>query len=208
MFNVSRSIATSTWVNLLGEKLTFLRSFLRQPTQIGAIAPSSSDLVATMIESFNWMNINAVAEYGPGTGVFTQAIMQNMKPETRFFAIEQSAEMVKATLKRCPSVKIYQDSVTNVQRLCEIESIDRLDAIISGLPWAAFPDVLQDQILNEIPKVLRPGGSFATFAYWQGLALPAGKRFSRRLRSHFSQVQRSKTVWKNMPPAFVYRCVL
>jgi phospholipid N-methyltransferase len=55
--------------------------------------------------------------------------------------------------------------------------------------------------------VLAPGGQFATFAYWQGMLLPAAWRFSRRLHRTFSSVQRSRTVWRNLPPAFVYRCV-
>ena len=62
--------------------------------------------------------------------------------------------------------------------------------------------------MQTMTQVLRPGGTFATFAYWQGLALPAGQRFASRLRSTFSRVQRSPTVWKNLPPAFVYRCTL
>ena len=161
-----------------------------------------------MVDSFDWDQIHAVIEYGPGTGVFTEAILKKIHPEANFFAIEQSKEMVEATRQRCPNAKILQDSVTNVQEICHQQSLKSVDAIISGLPWAAFPDVLQTEIMDSMLKVLRPGGTFATFAYWQGLALPAGKRFGRRLRETFSRVERSKTVWKNLPPAFVYRCVL
>ena len=194
--------------SLLGEKLTFLKTFLRQPTHIGAIAPSSPDLVRTMVDSFDWTDIHAAIEYGPGTGVFTEAILKKINPNAKFFAIEQSEEMVEATRKRCPEAKVIQNSVTNVQEICHEQSLKSVDAIISGLPWAAFPDQLQTEIMDSMLKVLRPGGTFATFAYWQGLALPAGKRFGRRLKSTFSSVERSETVWKNLPPAFVYRCVL
>ena len=192
----------------MGEKLTLLKTFLQQPSNIGAIAPSSVGLVSTMIESFDWENVQSAIEYGPGTGVFTERILKTMQEGTHFFAIEQSATMVEATLQRCPEVKIYQESVTNVQELCLKESIQNVDAIISGLPWASFPDDLQNEIMQTMTRVLRPGGTFATFAYWQGLALPAGQRFASRLRSTFSRVQRSPTVWKNLPPAFVYRCTL
>ncbi len=61
--------------------------------------------------------------------------------------------------------------------------------------------------MDAMFAVLAPGGQFATFAYWQGVALPSGKRFARLLDQRFSSVGRSRTVWKNMPPAFVYRCV-
>lgn len=192
----------------MGEKLTFLKTFLLHPTQIGAIAPSSPALVKAMIDSFDWAEIESVVEYGPGTGVFTEAILKKVRRSAHFIAIEQSKEMVAATLKRCPSAKVCRDSVTNVGKICEEQSIGQLDAIVSGLPWASFPEDLQDEIMNATTKILRPGGTFATFAYWQGLALPAGRRFSRRLQDTFSYVERSKTVWNNLPPAFVYRCVV
>ena len=50
------------------------------------------------------------------------------------------------------------------------------------------------------------GYVFTTFAYLQGLLLPAGQHFKRKLSDYFSQVRRSETVWFNLPPAFVYRC--
>ena len=101
---------------------------------------------------------------------------------------------------------VYHDSVGNVAQLCQQEGIDKLDAIICGLPWAAFSDLDQTQFLEATGRVLRRGGQFATFAYLQGLLLPAGQRFKRKLGEHFREIQRSRTVWANLPPAFVYRC--
>lgn len=191
----------------MGDKLTFLKNFLRHPTQVGAIAPSSPGLVRTMVEWFDWDNIRNVVEFGPGTGVFTEAIVERLRPDTSFFAIEQSADLVEATRKRCPGTTVCHDSVTNVKELCRQQSMDHVDAVICGLPWASFSESLQTEIMNAMLDVLPPGGRFATFAYWQGLALPAGFRFARRLRDTFSHVERSNTVWRNLPPAFVYRCI-
>jgi phospholipid N-methyltransferase len=102
---------------------------------------------------------------------------------------------------------VLEDTVTNVAQLCRQQSMDRVDAIICGLPWASFPPSLQSDIMDAMLEVLVPGGQFATFAYWQGVILPAGLRFHRRLRGTFSSVHRSRTVWRNLPPAFVYRCI-
>jgi phospholipid N-methyltransferase len=79
--------------------------------------------------------------------------------------------------------------------------------VISGLPWASFSATLQTDIFQAMFSVLRPGGSFATFAYLQGTKLPAGKRFAELLKKNFSSVVKSPVVWRNLPPAFVYRCV-
>ncbi len=190
------------------ESLTFLRNFIRHPVKVGAIAPSSRGLADMMVQSVDWDAADSVVEYGPGTGVFTERIVDRLKPDGRFFAIEQSAELAERTRQRCPGVTVYQDSVANVEALCEQQQIVRVDAILCGLPWAAFPESLQRECMDAMLRVLRPGGQFATFAYWQGVALPAGRRFSRLLRASFAEVRRSPTVWRNLPPAFVYRCRL
>ena len=153
-----------------------------------------------MVDWFDWASLRNVVEFGPGTGVFTQAIVERLDPQARFFAIEQAADMVQATRGRCPTTTVYHDSVTNVQELCREQSMDQVDAVICGLPWASFSESLQNEIMDSMLEVLPPGGCFATFAYWQGVALPAGLRFSRRLDDTFSSVQRSPTVWRNLPP--------
>lgn len=189
------------------DTLTFLKSFARHPTQVGAIAPSSPALVRTMVEWFDWDSARGVVEYGSGTGVFTEAVLESLSPAARFFAIERSPELAAATRTRCPTATVYQESVTEVAALCQREDMPQVDAIVCGLPWASFSESLQDEIMQAMMTVLRPGGQFATFAYWQGLALPAGRRFAKRLNHTFSRVERSGTVWRNLPPAFVYRCV-
>ncbi len=78
------------------------------------------------------------------------------------------------------------------------------DAVISGLPWAAFAPALQDRLLAAVQDVLRPGGRFTTFAYVQGLILPPARRFERLLKQQFPQVRRTRVVWRNLPPAFAY----
>lgn len=185
----------------------FFKNFLRQPTAIGAIAPSSSALVAEMVAGFDWERARNIVEYGPGTGVFTEAIVRKLHPDATFFAIEQSPEMAALTRKRCPGVTVHQDSVANVVELCREHGVTKIDAIVCGLPWAAFSDGLQSEIMEAMLEVLPEGGSFSTFAYLQGVPLPAGRRFAKRLEQHFRQVRKSRIVWRNLPPAFIYRCV-
>ncbi|WP_231616107.1 class I SAM-dependent methyltransferase [Novipirellula artificiosorum] len=189
------------------DTILFLKNFLRHPTQVGAIAPSSPGLVQTMVEGFDWESARNVVEFGPGTGVFTEAILKRLHADAKFFAIERSAELVQATRERCPNVTVYQDSVTHVAELCQRESMPDVDSVICGLPWASFSPTLQSEIMDAMISVLKPNAQFATFAYWQGLALPAGRRFASRLHETFTEVKRSPTVWRNLPPAFVYRCV-
>ena len=186
--------------------LRFLREFLRNPAHTGAIAPSSAGLAKTMNEWTAWENARVVLELGPGTGVFTRAILDRLRPQARFLAIELNAVFVTELRQQFAEVEICHDNVGNLEAICAHAGITEVDAILSGLPWASFPADLQDRCLHAITRVLRPGGQFCTFAYLQGLCLPAGRRFRRLLGQHFSGVERSATVWRNLPPAFVYRC--
>lgn len=159
-----------------------------------------------MVRWIDWSTARGVVEYGPGTGVFTSAIVQQLQGDARFFAIERSAELAQLVRKRCPQTSVHEDTVENVAKLCRQEGIESVDAIVCGLPWASFPESLQDTCLDAMMEVLRPGGQFVSFAYWQGMALPAAWRFKKKLNAYFSDVHRSRTVWRNLPPAFVYRC--
>jgi hypothetical protein len=37
--------------------------------------------------------------------------------------------------------------------------------------------------------------------------LPTGMKFRRKLKTGFKTVETTRTVWLNMPPAFVYKAV-
>ena len=191
----------------MSTKGLIFRQFLRNPSRIGAIAPSSPALCRELV---GWLEVNqasAVAELGPGTGVVTREVLHQMGGQTRFFAVELDPEICRALRETLPEVKLYNANACDLKELCAQENIEALDAVVCGLPWAAFPEDLQRSILGALLKSLAPGGRFTTFAYLQGLILPAGRRFRKLLEEHFSSVETSKVVWRNLPPAITYRCI-
>lgn len=190
----------------LSQRVRFLAEFVTAPFTIGAIAPSSHRLARKMLEGVDLTGARAVVEFGPGTGVFTDHILPRLPKGCAFFAIELNATMVRLWRSRHPGVKIYRNSVHNVDRLCKKEGIEQVDVIFSGLPWASFDPELQDSTLDAALRVLKPGGQLITFGYRVGTILPKGRRFYRRLPEVFTNVERSEYVWRNLPPAFVVRC--
>jgi phospholipid N-methyltransferase len=184
----------------------FLRAFFASPRTIGAVAPSSKSLAAAMLEATLSPNDRVIVEYGPGTGAFTEAILDRKAPEALVLAVEQHPDFVRELAARFPLVHLHCESVENLPTILAGHGVEAVDCIISGLPWAVFSDPLQDRILDVTCAALAPGGRFATFAYVHGLVLPAAQRFAAKLDERFSQVTRSPVVWRNVPPAFVYRC--
>lgn len=186
----------------------FISEFLSHPGRVGAIAPSSDALAHRMVEWIDWESVNAAVEYGPGTGVFTAQILEYKRPETQFFAVELNSQFASTLSARFPNATILEDSVANIETLCEQQGVSEIDAIVCGLPWAVFKDEDQTRYLDAVKRVLKPGGYFATFAYLQGMVLPSAHRFRRKLHRYFSDVYACPTVWRNVPPAFIYQCRL
>jgi phosphatidylethanolamine/phosphatidyl-N-methylethanolamine N-methyltransferase len=184
----------------------FISEFVSHPRAVGALSPSSANLARHLVGSVDWDSTSTVLEYGPGTGAITQQIVSQLPNQTQFLAIEISSKFARGLRKRFPDVCVLEGSVGKVKNLCETQGIDQVDTIVSGLPWAVFSDDDQKTYLDATMQVLRPGGQFITFGYLQGLLLPAGRRFRKKLSGYFSEVRISKPVWGNLPPAFFYCC--
>ncbi len=183
-----------------------IRHFLKNPTTVGTVWPSSNALCKQLICDINLENAQSVVELGPGTGVVTQQIIANMHENAHFFAIELNEAICDNFRKKLPEVKIYNDSAANLKTLLEHEGLSHADCIVSGLPWASLPMAVQKEIMDAVVECLVPGGYFTTFAYLQGTLLPAARKFRKQLDNHFSRVEKSSVIWRNLPPAFVYRC--
>jgi phospholipid N-methyltransferase len=185
----------------------FIREFLKNPRQIGAISPSSPYLTAEIVRQAGVKKARTIVEFGPGTGSFTREILRQKQKSAFFVGIEANSRLVEILKQELPEATILADSAENTRKILTDYHQNEADCIVSGLPWASFPPELQDKLLNAAMESLRPGGRFATFAYLQGLLLPSGQRFRKKLRETFSRVHIGRIIWRNLPAAFVYRCI-
>jgi len=185
----------------------FLSEFLRRPLTVGAVAPSSPYLAQEILQGIGLPEASVIVEYGPGMGVFTQKILALKGAGARVVAVEKNPKFAAHIRYRFPTVELLEGSVTDLPTALVNMGINHADCIVSGLPWASFSGSEQDRLLQATEAVLRPGGHFVTFAYIHGLVLPEARRFRERLRRQFRTVRTSHVVWRNLPPAFVYRCV-
>src|SRR5262245_55922121 len=186
----------------------FLSEFIQNPLATGSLVPSSSHLARVMVHQAGLSDADAVLEYGPGTGAFTGHILRELRPQSKFAAIEINPRLAALFRAAHPGIPLFQDSVENVHAICESMQIKSVDCVISGLPWAFFPKSTQVLFLDQMMRVLKPGGRFVTFGYLQSLALPAARRLAALLPTYFTTVSRGPTVWRNIPPSFIYRCRL
>jgi phospholipid N-methyltransferase len=184
----------------------FIKEFALNPNSIGAIAPSSDFLGSEIVNELGLEQARSVLEYGPGTGALTRHVMATIPRDCTLVAIERNPVFAQQLRAQFPKMTLHEGSVADVRKICDQYGVSSVDCIVSGLPWAAFSLEMQREYLNAMMTVLRPGGRFATFAYLHGLALPAGRRFADLLPEYFVEIKRSRVIWRNVPPAFVYRC--
>jgi phospholipid N-methyltransferase len=176
--------------------LVFLRRFIAEPGRVGSIIPSSRFLCEHMLSRVNWASTDVIMELGPGTGAFTQAIYQNIRPDTQYVLVERDFQFRSMLHSRFPDLPIREEA-TMLGHYLEEMNLGKVDVIISGLPFANFPEELRAAILDEIQTVLAPGGLFITFQY--SLQLQA------ELQARFPWVETDFTLL-NIPPAFIYTC--
>jgi phospholipid N-methyltransferase len=189
-----------------GDFIRFLTQFRNAPRSIGAIAPSSRELAEAMIAPIDFGTARTIVEFGPGTGAMTVAIVKRLGPDTRYVGVEINATFCETLSIRFPHLHFFNRGAQDIREILDGLGVDTVDAIVCGLPWASLPVELQGRIMKGIGQVLRPGGVFVTFAYLQGLVMPAAGLLRRRLKAEFAKVETTKIVWRNVPPAFAYVC--
>nr|WP_222131725.1 methyltransferase domain-containing protein [Pseudonocardia sp. C8] len=147
-----------------------------------------------------------VVELGPGTGAVTAEVSRRMAPEGRHLAVELDPGMARYVAERHPDVEVVNGDARKLGELLAERGIEHADAVISGLPWSLFDRDTQREILAQVVDVVGETGAFTTFAYSHTMPMASARRFKGLLQEVFDEVVTTRTVWRNVPPAFCYLC--
>ena len=184
-------------------RLNFFGEFLRQPWTTGSVWPSSRVLSRAVVENCALCPDEFVVELGPGTGPFTELLIERVNGNGRIVAVEINSANAEVLRKRFPNCEVVNDSAEHLTRHLPRTSVD---CIISGLAWGNMRSRMQDRIFRAILKTLAPNGRFVGFAYAHARWFPTTQRFRKSLERYFDRVEITPIVWRNLPPAYVYRC--
>lgn len=178
----------------------FLKAWLRNPRAIGAVTPSGPALARLMTRDIHPQR-DPVLELGPGTGVFTQALLQRGVPRSRLALVECNPQLADRLASRYPGLRIYQRDAARLQTLPSPFGSERAGAVVSGLPMLSIPTPQVRAILAAaFDHHLREDGVFYQFTY--GPQAPFSRRTLATLGLRAERVGRA---WLNLPPAAVYR---
>ncbi|MFJ8493468.1 DUF4232 domain-containing protein [Streptomyces sp. NPDC094038] len=183
--------------------MSITTEFPGRPLMTGAVATSSRRPACAMTEGIGLERARTVAELGPGTGVFTDAILARLAPGARLAAVELTpvlAARLSAT-RRDTRLTVVRGSAAELAAAVG----QPVDAVVSGLPWTVMSQSRRGRVLDAVTEVLAPGGRFTTFAYLHAARTPAARHFTAELAFRCDRLERSKTVWANLKPAFEHR---
>jgi phospholipid N-methyltransferase len=175
----------------------FFSALLAEPRKIGAIVPSGGWL-ARLITSEIGHSAGKVLELGPGTGVFTAALLKRGLPARDLTLVELETRFIAPLRQRFPDVVILQRDARELAA-CRAE-LGLQAAIVSGLPFRNMPREIIRAIVGGSFSLLERGGAFYQFTYGHACSVP-----SDVLDEFGLQAERLGRVRLNIPPASVFR---
>lgn len=178
--------------------LLFLRSWVSEPTRIGAIAPSGEFLAEMMTREITSAT-GPVIELGPGTGAFTAKLLgRGVRPED-LTLVEYGSEFATLLQVRFPGVRVLWMDAARLGRNDLLKDV-RAGAVVSGLPLISMSPRKVMSIISGAFRRMRPDGSFYQFTY--SMRCPVARPILDRLNLEAALVGRTML---NVPPAAVYR---
>lgn len=178
--------------------LPFFRAWLDNPLGIAAVVPSSSPL-AELITCEISPEDAPVLELGPGTGVFTRALLARGIAESSLVLVESNPTFAQLLSFRFPDATILQSDAALLRRL-PVGPETSVGAVVSGLPLLSMSPPTVMQILSGAFAHLRASGHFYQFTY--GWRCPVPARVLDRLGLTATRIG---GVLANVPPASVYK---
>lgn len=138
-------------------------------------------------------------ELGPGTGVFTGAILEHLSPDGQLLAVDTNAAFVEHLRRQYPDPRltVVEASAEHIETLVTEAGWPGVDAVISGIPFSLLPRPVGRAVLEATRRALRPGG------------VMVGYQYTRMLRPQLLDVFGNvhyRSVLLNLPPAFVFSC--
>ncbi|MEV4648722.1 methyltransferase domain-containing protein [Saccharopolyspora sp. NPDC049357] len=189
----------------LAEYRTFLSTAVRNPHMVGAATPTSAAVAATVAQVVPSTGSPVVVELGPGTGSLSDGIHARLPEGARHLGIELGADMVAHLREHKPWLEVVHGDAGDLVSVLAEHRIDRVDAVVSSIPWSLLDDGAQGHILGQAAKALTPNGAFTALTYLPAERTRNARRFRERLHETFDEVL-THTTWRNFPPILHYIC--
>lgn len=191
----------------LADRAVFAAQFVRAPVATASVWPSSTALARRTADAALRAGHPdpVVVELGAGSGAFTGLLAQRLAGRGRQLAVEVNPVLAHRLAERFPTVEVVPADVAELDALLALRGVRGAQAVVSGLGWSATRPGREDSLLPIVARALADDGVLVQFAYsWTAWTGPA-RALRAELDECFAVVETSPVVWRNLPPAIVYR---
>jgi phosphatidylethanolamine/phosphatidyl-N-methylethanolamine N-methyltransferase len=186
----------------MNENFQFLQAFLKNPLKVGAIAPSSPELAAKMIEGIEPDEDNVVLELGVGTGAITKFLQPRIANKKAYLGIELDQDLVRTLNRNYEGLDIVCGNACDAYSIHKKSGLGKIGSIICCLPFVSLPNEVGERILMQVDRFMQKGCIFRTFQYAHGYYMPSAIKLREFMRDRYGKSRRSKLIVKNVPPAY------
>ena len=99
------------------EAMRFFVMWLKAPTRIGAVVPSSRHLARAMAREVRGVGPGTIVELGAGTGSVTRALIEAGIPKERLVVVERDPELHRLLQERFPELTILKGDARELRKL-------------------------------------------------------------------------------------------
>nr|MBS0037995.1 methyltransferase domain-containing protein [Saprospiraceae bacterium] len=177
------------------KRLDFFSESLRNLKEVGTVTRSSRYLCRNVANQIAFDYADVIVELGAGDGVITREILKRMKPEGKLIVLEINEVLAEDLHKiKDPRFSYYQRSAEELTAILSENKIDKVDYVVSALPFTVMPKEVTKNIVVQCKNCLRLNGKFIQVHYSL-----VKKGFYKMI---FGNVK-VNFVFKNLPPAFI-----
>lgn len=144
----------------------FIKSFIRKPTKVASIIPSSPQLISKVSRKFDFSQPRVIVEFGPGEGCHTREIIRRMHPQSRLILFELDdalAGYLQRQFADDPRIEVIHDTAANLSNALREREIEHCDYVLSGIPFSILEKNTKRQLLQEVHGCLKPEGKFIIY---------------------------------------------
>ena len=178
------------------DRLRFLRAFVANPRQVGAVLPTSRSAVRDMLDLADLAAAGLVVELGAGTGSQTGQILERLGPGARLVALEIDPALADLLSARYDDPRLRVVCGSAEQLAAHLDG-ERADVVVCALPFTSLEQGLRRRILDELPRALAATGTAVVIQY--------SPLIESELRRRFGSVRRRISPL-NVPPAWLFAC--
>lgn len=179
--------------------LSYIKKFIKD-RDVASITPTSLRAVKNICSRIDFSKDILLVEYGPGDGVFSKYILEQMTEGSRLILIESNNDFVEQLNRSIQDnrVEVHNILAGNVLEILPEEVIGQVDYVLSGIPFSFLDDERKRDVLKATKQILKEGGTF--------LAYQTSGHLKQAVMEVFGNLETEFEVL-NFPPYLIYNVI-